>query len=160
MNISKSIAAAIGIGTIAGLRSMTAPAVVSLAANREWIKKPTNSLALLANNKTAFLLSALAIGELVADKLPTTPNRTEPLGLTARIVSGGLSAVALTPSKNFAVVAALLGGLSAVAGAFIGYELRKGAGRNFNLPDAVIALTEDAIAVGGGLGVVQRLGLQ
>ena len=149
VEVSKLIAAAIGIGTIAGLRSMTAPAVVSLAANREWIHKPTNGLALLANSKTAFVLSALAMGELVIDKLPTTPNRTEPFALTARVVSGGLSAVALTESKNVAVVAALLGGLSAVAGAFIGFQLRKRAGRNFNLPDAVIALTEDAIAVGG-----------
>ena len=113
-----NIAAAIGIGTIAGLRSMTAPAVVSLAVNREWINKPTNSLALLANRKTAYLLSALAIGELVVDKLPTTPNRTEPLSLTARVATGAFSAVALTRSKNCAVVAALLGGLSAVAGAF------------------------------------------
>ena len=89
------IATAIGIGAIAGLRSMTAPAIVSWAAEQKWIHSPSQSLAFLKSKKTVSLVSALAVGELVADKLPFTPNRTEPAGLAVRVLTGGFSAGAL-----------------------------------------------------------------
>ena len=79
------------IGVIAGLRSMTAPMAVSWAASFGWLHLENTGLAFLAYTRTRYLLSVLAIVELVADKLPKTPSRKAPAGLAARLVTGGLS---------------------------------------------------------------------
>ena len=39
---------------------------------------------------TAIIFTVLAVGELIGDKLPKTPNRTSPGALIARLVFGGL----------------------------------------------------------------------
>jgi uncharacterized membrane protein len=83
-----AIGEALGIGVIAGLRSMTAPAVVSWAATRNWIRPSSNSLAFLSKQAVASVLSVLAVGELVVDKLPGTPNRTQPFALAVRALTG------------------------------------------------------------------------
>src|SRR3979490_2447240 len=94
-----------------------------------------------------------ALGELVIDKLPSTPNRTRLLGLVGRSVLGGLSgaAVAVAGAQSIA-----LGIVPGVAGAFAGYEVRKRLVRALKVPDFVIALLEDAVAIGGGLLIVSR----
>jgi uncharacterized membrane protein len=144
-------AAAAGIGAIAGLRSMTAPAAVSLAINQHRINTPNGRLAFLKSNKAAATFTALAIGELITDKLPNTPNRTSPPALTGRILCGGLAGAALCASRDRSIAAgALLGGVAAIAGAFLGYTIRKQIGRRLHARDTVVAAFEDAIAVGGG----------
>jgi uncharacterized membrane protein len=112
----------------------------------------------LKSKKTASLISALAVGELVADKLPGTPNRTEPAGLAVRVLTGGFSAGALCASKGRLVAAdAILGGLAAIAGAFIGYATRRRLHENFHLSDIALAVAEDAIAIGGGVLLVRNV---
>ena len=86
---------AFGIGVMAGLRSLTAPAVVAWAAHWGWLDLQASYLAFLASAPARYLLLALAFGELIADKLPSTPNRTAALGLGARIVTGSTSGMAL-----------------------------------------------------------------
>src|SRR5690242_11440531 len=112
----KLMVIAIGIGAIAGLRSMTAPAVVTWAANRHWIGLPGRRLRFLKKNAATSIVSALAVGELVADKLPFTPGRTAPPALGARILTGSLSAAAFYASqdseKKLIAAAAALGGLA------------------------------------------------
>lgn len=61
------------IGVVAGLRSMTAPAVVSWAARLGWLHLEGSPLAFLGAAVTPYILSVLAIGELINDKLPKTP---------------------------------------------------------------------------------------
>src|SRR5439155_14447626 len=51
---------------------------------------------------------------------------------------------------------ALLGGLGAVAGTLGGYELRTRLVRALQVPDFVIALLEDAVAICGGFFLVSR----
>ena len=63
------------IGVIAGLRSMTAPAAVSWAARLGWLHLENTPLAFLGFPSTPYILTVLAIGELIADKLPKTPSR-------------------------------------------------------------------------------------
>ncbi len=46
---------------------------------------------------------------------------------------------------------ALLGGLGAIAGALAGHHVRKSL--RHNMPDFVIGLLEDAVAVGGGAAI-------
>ncbi|MBZ5626238.1 MAG: DUF4126 family protein [Acidobacteriia bacterium] len=144
------------IGVVVGLRSMTAPAAVSWAARLGWLHLENTWLAFLGFSATPYILSLLAIGELIADKLPKTPSRKAPVGFLGRVVSGALCGAALGANSQ-----ALIGGLGAgivgaVAGTFVGYEFRvrlvKATGGN----DLRIALLEDAIAIGGAFLIVSR----
>src|SRR5437660_4564112 len=88
------------IGIAAGLRSMTAPAAVSWAARLGWLHLENTWLAFLGFAYTPYILSALAIGELIADKLPKTPSRKSPMGFIARIVSGALCGAAVGATRE------------------------------------------------------------
>jgi uncharacterized membrane protein len=52
----------------------------------------------------------------------------------------------------------LLGGLGAVVGTLGGYEARTRSVKAWKVPDIVVALIEDALAIGGGLFIVSRFG--
>src|SRR5258705_2728145 len=89
------------IGVIAGLRSMTAPAVVSWAARMGWLNLENTPLAFLGYALTPYIFTVLAIGELIAEKLPKTPSRKTPGPFIGRIVTGALSGAALgAPSQE------------------------------------------------------------
>src|ERR1700730_16377028 len=113
------VLSAFGIGIVAGLRSMTAPAVVSWAARLYRLDLRDSRLGFLASAAAVYILSALGIGELVADKLPFVPNRTSLLPMAFRIFSGSICGAALCISANRMVLeGVLLGGLGAANGAF------------------------------------------
>jgi uncharacterized membrane protein len=144
------------IGLFAGLRSLTAPAVTAWAARLGWLKLQS-PLFWLASPLAVGLFTLLALAELVADKLPKTPSRTAPPGLIARILLGGLSAacVAMAGGQSF-IFGAFLGIAGALVGCFGGYQVRTRLVKALGAPDFVIALLEDAIAIGGSLWVVLR----
>jgi uncharacterized membrane protein len=144
------------IGVIAGLRAMTAPAVVSWAARLGWLHVENTWLAFLGYAATPYILSVLAIGELIADKLPKTPSRKAPPGFIARIVTGGLSGAAIGATSASWVVGLVAGVLGAVVGTLGGYELRVRLVKATGGKDLPIALLEDAIAIGGGFLIVSR----
>jgi uncharacterized membrane protein len=145
------------IGLIAGLRSLTAPAVTAWAAHLTWLNLHNTPLAFLGSKAAVAIFTLLALVELVTDKLPSTPSRTKPPGLIARIVLGGLSgaAVASAGSQGFAL-GAVLGAAGGIAGAFGGYQVRTRVVKALNIPDFVIALLEDAVAIAAGLFIVSR----
>jgi len=146
------------LGCICGLRSLTAPAVVCWAAHFGWLRFDGTPLAFLDRPVMLIAVTVLAIGELIGDKLPKTPSRTAPLGLTARVVLGGASAAALAVSARSGVpLAALAGAIGGVDGAFGGYNVRHFLVAKKHLPDFVVALAEDAVAIVGGLLVVSRV---
>jgi uncharacterized membrane protein len=145
------------IGVVAGLRTVTAPAVVAWAANRHWLNLHNSLLALMGSTAAVALFTVLALGELVVDKLPSTSNRTKLLGLISRGVLGGLSGAAVAASgAQLIALGAVLGVAGAMTGTFAGYEIRKRLVRALKVPDFVIALLEDAVAIGGGLLIVSR----
>jgi uncharacterized membrane protein len=144
------------IGVVAGLRSMTAPAVVSWAARLGWLHLENTWLAFLGYAATPYILSVLAIGELIVDKLPKTPSRKAPPGFITRILTGGLSGAALGASSASWVVGLVAGVIGAVAGTLGGYELRVRLVKATGGKDLPIALLEDAIAIGGGFLIVSR----
>jgi uncharacterized membrane protein len=145
------------IGIIAGLRSLTAPAAVSWAAHANWIHLDATRLAFFAYTATAYILTALALAELVGDKLPKTPSRKAPGPFSVRIILGGLCGAALCLSVSEPVIAgAVIGALGAVAGTLGGYEARSRLVRAFKVPDYVIAVAEDVVAVGGAFLIVSR----
>src|SRR5437868_12061577 len=86
------------IGVSAGLRTMTAPAVVAWAANRHWLNLHSSPLAFMDSTAAVAVFTVLALGELVVDKLPSAPNRTKLLGLIGRSVTGGLSGATVAAS--------------------------------------------------------------
>lgn len=157
MTTTSVLALAFAIGLICGLRSLTGPAVVSWAAHLKWIDLQNSWLAFLGSTLPVFITSAAAAGEIVVDKLPMTPSRTEAMGLIARFVLGGLSGAALCAASNqSAALGAVLGGVGGLVGAFAGYQARTRLVKALNVPDIVIALIEDAVAIGGGFLIVSR----
>jgi len=144
------------IGVVAGLRSMTAPAIVSWAARLGWIHLEATPLAFLGYAATPWIVSVLALAELVADQLPRTPSRKTAGPFLARVVMGALCGAALGATADETLGGIAAGVVGAVVGTLGGYEMRvrfaRAAGR-----DLPIALLEDAIAIGGGLLVVSRL---
>ena len=134
------------IGVVAGLRAMTAPAVVSWAARLGWLNLQGTPLAWLGASVTPWIFTAAAIGELVADKLPRTGSRKAPPGFIARILMGSLCGAAIGAAGG-ALAAGLVAGLAgAVAGTLGGYELRSRLSRAIGR-DLPAALIEDAIAI-------------
>jgi uncharacterized membrane protein len=141
---------AFALGVIAGLRSMTPPAAVTWAAHFGWLTLDGTPLAFLGTSGARYVLTGLMLLELVADKLPTTPSRTRPGPLIARIVTGGLAGAGLVAGHGGGMVAgALAGALGGLAGTFGGYRARTGLVRRLGTPDYVVALAEDVVAVGG-----------
>ena len=144
------------IGVFAGLRSLTAPAVVAWAIYLGWLKVDP-PLALVGHLASASVLTILAVAELVADKLPRTPARTAPLGLGARLITGGLSGACLAAAGGLApIFGALLGAVGGVVGAFGGYQARTRLVKQLGTRDLVVAVAEDLIAVSGCLLIVSR----
>jgi len=150
--MSNAYLAAFAIGIIAGLRSLTAPATVSWAAHLHWINLQNSRLSFLGSTASVIVLSLLAVFELVNDKLPKTPSRTDALPFGARIVTGAFSGLALCVAANqTAVVGPILGAIGAVVGTFGGYHVRRFLTKGLHAPDFVIAVLEDLVAVCGGL---------
>ena len=146
---------ALGIGIVAGLRSLTAPAVVTWAAHLGWLNLHGSPLAFMGSITAAAIFSLLAIGELIADKLPMIPKRTAPAPLLARIITGGLCGACLCAVVGKSLLAgSLLGGIGGVIGAFLGYSIRRRLDLHVN--DFVVAVCEDAVAVGLALLLVLR----
>lgn len=142
------LALALAIGFVAGLRSLTAPAAVSWAAALGWIDLAGTRLHWMGSRVAVAVFSFLALLELVADKLPRTPNRTTPGPLLSRMVLGGLAGAALAiAGHQFPALGAVLGGVGAVIGAFAGYQTRYHLVNRLKLKDVTVAVAEDLITI-------------
>jgi uncharacterized membrane protein len=158
MNAGLALFLALSIGFVAGLRSLTAPAVVAWAAHLGWIHLHGSPLAFMGTTWAVGIFTVLALVELVADLLPNTPARTAAVGLSARIITGGLSGACLAVSGGTTPwVGAVAGAVGGIAGAFGGYHARVGLDRALRVPDFVIAIPEDLVAIGLGILSVSRL---
>ncbi len=141
------------IGVVAGLRALTAPAVVSWAARLGWLHLENTGLAFLGYAFTPWVLSLLAIGELVADKLPKTPSRKAPPGFVARLVTGSLCGAAIGAASQGLIGGLVAGVIGAVAGTLGGYEARTRLVKATGGKDLPIALLEDAVAIFGAVWI-------
>src|ERR1700753_2312839 len=108
MNDKQIYAGATMLGAISGMRSMSGTALVSQLAKAGTVALKDSGFGLLSHPATANTLTALAVAEFVADKLPFVPARTEPLPLAARAVTGALAGAAVSYSRKRSF---LLGGL-------------------------------------------------
>ncbi|MEO8601233.1 MAG: DUF4126 family protein [bacterium] len=152
-----SLLLALLIGVFAGVRSLTAPAVTAWAIRLGWLPVG-GGLAWLGGLPSVIILTVLALGELIADKLPTTPSRTSPPGLIARAVMGALAGACVASAGGSAAVAgAVLGLIGGIVGCFAGYAARTRLVRALGTPDFYVAILEDVVAIVGCLWIVTRL---
>jgi uncharacterized membrane protein len=156
MNITTAIVLPLLIGVVAGLRAMTAPAAVSLAARAGWLDLSTTSLAFLGYAYTPWIFAVLALVELVTDQLPTTPSRTVPIQFGTRILMGGLTGGAIGASGGTLVTGLITGVVGAVIGTLGGRAFRARLAAAFG-SDRPAAVIEDLIAIGGAFLIVAVL---
>jgi uncharacterized membrane protein len=141
------------IGVVAGLRSVTAPAVVAWAALLKWINLDGTWASWLAHPVTVVVLTVLAVLELIADKLPATPRRTTAVSFTARIILGAFAGAVIGTAWGYTWSALGAGLIGAVLGTMGGYEARTRLVAARDGHDLPIALVEDAVAVLGGFAI-------
>jgi uncharacterized membrane protein len=144
------------IGVVSGLRAMTAPAAVSWAARLGWLHLEGTPLAFLGFAFTPYILSVMAIGELINDKLPKTPSRKTPGPFAARVIMGGLCGAAAGAPSQQLIACMVAGALGGVAGTLGGYEFRSRLVKATGGKDFLIALLEDAIAICAAFWLVSR----
>jgi uncharacterized membrane protein len=150
------LAFAFAIGVIAGLRTMTAPAAVSWAARWGWLDLSSSGLAFLGYAYTPWVLTALAVVELVTDQLPSTPSRTVPVQFGARLVSGALCGAAIGAPSGSLALGLAAGVVGTIAGTLGGRAARARLASAFG-SDPPAAVLEDAVAVGGAALLVMGL---
>ncbi|MDB5820356.1 MAG: putative rane protein [Rhizobacter sp.] len=147
----RTLGLAFMLGATAGPRT-TAPLVtVTWAARLGWIDVKDSKLAFLASPKAALMVTPMAVGEFVADKLPSTPDRTEAAGVIGRATTGAMSGAALVGGKSAS--AALAGAAGAIAATYLGHTIRGRLSKSLG-KDWPVAGAEDLLAFGGAFLVV------
>lgn len=148
---------AFGLGVIAGMRSMSAPALISHFLN----KVPADSLQgsplrFMQSSSVSTGLKLLAVTEIIADKLPNTPNRIAPPVLLVRGLSGALVGLTLNQANGEPkFTGAILGGIGAIAASYGFFYLRKNLSKSTNCPDLVWAVLEDALMIAAGISLAK-----
>lgn len=147
---------AFGVGVVSGMRTFVMPALLSRAFSTD----PGQSSAhgadhLLRSPIVSSALTFVSASELIGDKLPMIPGRTDAPSLVARAVSGGISATAFASwNGDAAIPAAVLGTIGAIGSAHVMLRLRSAAGRRLNLPDPIVGLAEDCLAFAIGHNLI------
>jgi uncharacterized membrane protein len=129
MPSERDLAAAALLGGTIGMRSLTGPA--ALALRGRLVHGPLRTGAVAA-----------AAGELLADKAPVAPPRTSVPSLVFRGLSGAVAGRELAGAAGAGV-----GTAAAIAGTFGSYHARKAITDMTGLPNAVVGLAEDGVAV-------------
>ncbi len=148
---------ALGIGIVAGLRALAAPAAVSWAAHLGWLDLSQTWASFVAHGITAYVLGLMAIAELITDQLPSTPARTAPAQFSARVISGAFCGAVLGTASASSLLSMVLGALGAVLGTRLGYLFRKRLAQANDGRDRPGALLEDAFAILGALLIVRAV---
>jgi uncharacterized membrane protein len=125
----EGLGAAALIGVVCGMRSAMGPAALAWRGQ-------------VGGTSTRRLLTAAAAGEVVADKTPLVPPRTSAPALGGRVLSGALCGRLLAGTWG-----AVPGGLGALAGTFGAYRARAALGEATGVPDPLLGVAEDALAV-------------
>ena len=83
------------IGLVAGARSLTPLAAVSIAANRGRLPEDSGAPPFLGHPLVTAGATALAAAELGGDKMKSAPDRIVPAGMLARVATAGIAGAAL-----------------------------------------------------------------
>ena len=164
---SKDMVLAGALGWLCGMRSMAGPALVARK--------------LVRNEQVVVALGVGAVGEMLVDKHPATPNRTDPPSVIARTMSGAVTGAAIMVSgagwstrsplrsrraswpmnsartAEAALVGAVIGGGAAYIGTFASYHLRRILSARTQAPNVVLGVAEDAVVYGAGIALSNEL---
>ena len=141
------------IGVVAGLRTMTAPAAVSIGAAAGWLSLDGTWAAFMGHWIAVAILSIAAIAELITDQLPSTPSRKVPQQFGARIVTGALSGAVIGAAAGLTIGTLIAGVVGAVMGTYGGAEARSRLAAAFG-KDLPAALIEDVVAIAAAIIIV------
>lgn len=146
---------AAAVGAIAGLRSLAAPALLTHELAEDGDADEFGVFErVLTSERTANILAVVAGGEMLADKTPYVPDRTDPLPLLGRAVIGSVTAAAFAVRRRHSVLLpAAVGAVSAIASTFAAYHARRYAKDHFHIPDRLLGFAEDAIVVAASKAV-------
>lgn len=138
------------IGVIAGLRAMTAPAVVSWGAFLGWIDLDGKWSEWMGHPITVTVLTIFLLLELVTDQLPKTPSRKTTPQFATRLITGGFAGAVIGSAVFHTFTATGAGVIGAVLGTLGGAAVRQRLYDANNGKDRPGAFIEDVVAVGGG----------
>lgn len=146
------------IGVIAGLRTMVAAAAVAWGAYLGFLALTGTWLSFLTSIWAVVILTILAAGELVTDKLPATPSRKVPVQFAGRIAIGALAGAALGAGLGLWLGALVAGAVGAVAGTLGGAAVRARLANALGR-DMPAALIEDVAAIVGAWLIINAVTL-
>jgi uncharacterized membrane protein len=145
-------------GILTGLRAFSPLAVLCWAAHFGWIPLGGTPFTFLGSIAAAIIVTAIALGELVNDKLPQTGSRTAPPALIGRIVVAGFCGAAVAFAAHHAVfTGVIIASFGALIGTFGGFHARRALVTGLRVPDLPVALIEDAITIGGAYLCISHL---
>jgi uncharacterized membrane protein len=150
---------AVVLGLVAGMRSMMAPAALAfILTRRPEVAPAAIPVHWFTLRPLAIVFGLLTVGELVADKLPMTPNRIALGPFLGRIVGGSLTGAAFVQVGGINPwIGAACGAVGAVASTFGVFHLRKFVGRVTGISDPFVGTMEDIVAVALAVSVVAAL---
>ncbi|MER2250016.1 hypothetical protein ABS772_08845 [Methylorubrum podarium] len=140
--------ASLGIGFVAGIRSMSACAALTWAASQG----RTRGDLIPAGPGARALATTAAAAEMAGDKMPFAPDRRIAPSFALRLVIGAVGGWALAGRQASPEYGALAGVAGAVAGTLLGRAARGGdphtaAGRSKGLAEDVVAAGLAALVV-------------
>jgi uncharacterized membrane protein len=138
------------IGVIAGLRALTAPAVVAWGAFLGWIDVTDKWSEWVAHPITVTVLTIFLLVELVTDQLPKTPSRKTAPQFVTRLIMGAFAGAVIGSAFFHTFSAIGAGVIGAVLGTMGGAAARQRLTEANKGKDRPGALIEDVVAVGGG----------
>jgi uncharacterized membrane protein len=149
------IVVALVLGIVSGLRAMTSPAVTSWASRMGLLAVSGTPMAFMGFKYTPIILTLIAIGELINDKLPNTPSRKVPAQFIGRVLSGCLVGATVGAAGGSLIAGLLAGVLGAVVGTLGGAATRRRLAKAFG-KDLPAALLEDVAAIVISIVAVSR----
>jgi uncharacterized membrane protein len=147
------------LGIATGFRSMTPLATISRAASSGRLELPREApFSLLARRSVSNALLLAAASEVVGDKLPFIPPRTEPGPLIGRIGFGAVvGAISFAADDEPIPLGIAVGGLAATWGSFAGLGTRTQL-TNSGVPALVAGVIGDVLAVTLAVAAVLQRG--
>lgn len=147
----------LGLGLLAGIRSAAAPALAGSILQDNRKGTATIPGLLIPGYALTNALKIMAFAELLADKLPFTPNRTRPISIMIRCASGALVGAGIFNAAGKQVITgALIGATVAGASTFGSFFLRKALAKT-GLGYFVSGVIEDAFVVGAAIKLARAV---
>ena len=147
---------ALVLGALTGLRTMTAPTAISIAARMGWLDLDGTWLAWLGYAWTPWILGIGAIAKLIVDQLRRSPAARRRCSSSRACWPGRWQGPPSAQARALMAGGIVAGVMGAVIGTLAGYALRMRLARAFGR-DQPAALIEDAIAYLGAALVVSAL---